>query len=259
MGKVSRSLLLQYNKCAALATRYSNILDSFWHKDDKIPLSSLKTDPKTYIVEGSDNVNLKGDGTADSPIEIYVNEVDISNKVDKVSGKGLSANDYTSLEKQKLAQAMIKILIKDENGVSKFEITDALRFGSGFLFDAIQKKISYSPTSSLWLDGTLIGGGTGYFKYRRVGNRVVVRVDLSSYATSSGYEPYCNIGTLPAELRPSEEVTRAVFGYTGYSGPATGNTSKNLGVRVFAYGAVLLTLGVVGSSYTFDFEFTLNN
>ena len=149
MGKVSRSLLLQYNKCAALATRYSNILDSFWHKDDKIPLSSLKTDPKTYIVEGSDNVNLKGDGTADSPIEIYVNEVDISNKVDKVSGKGLSTNDYTTSEKEKLINLKsFKTITDGTNSFEAANAADSLTF-EGVVVDPTSRKIKVSSELSI--------------------------------------------------------------------------------------------------------------
>jgi hypothetical protein len=44
MAKQSKTILLAYNKCAELATRFQNILDSFWHKDEKIPLSSIDGD-----------------------------------------------------------------------------------------------------------------------------------------------------------------------------------------------------------------------
>ena len=41
MAKVSKSIILGYNKCAELAVKFENILDSFWHKDEKIPLSAI--------------------------------------------------------------------------------------------------------------------------------------------------------------------------------------------------------------------------
>tara|TARA_B110000285_G_scaffold234059_1_gene309712 strand:- start:1947 stop:3419 length:1473 start_codon:yes stop_codon:yes gene_type:complete len=80
MAKVSKSIILAYNKCADLAIKWTNILDSYWHKDEKIPFSALEQIPITNI-----------DG-----------------KVDKVEGKKLSANDYTDVEKQKLS--LLKIL-----------------------------------------------------------------------------------------------------------------------------------------------------
>lgn len=51
MAKQSKIILLAYNKCAALATKFQNILDSFWHKDEKIPASAI---------EGLENVDVSG-------------------------------------------------------------------------------------------------------------------------------------------------------------------------------------------------------
>jgi hypothetical protein len=55
--------------------KWQNILDSYWHKDEKIPFSALEQMPITNI-----------DG-----------------KVDKATGKELSTNDYTDAEKEKLS------------------------------------------------------------------------------------------------------------------------------------------------------------
>lgn len=51
--------------------------------------------------------------TIDAPaMEEIVGNVDISGKVDKVTGKGLSTNDYTTIEKNKLS-GLPKITISD--------------------------------------------------------------------------------------------------------------------------------------------------
>lgn len=97
MTKQSKSILFGYLKCPSLATIWTNILNSFWHKDEKIPLSSLSQMP---VTDKSDKLD-KGTyvGTAK----------DLDNaKVDKVSGKGLSTNDYTTADKNKVNNSIQK-------------------------------------------------------------------------------------------------------------------------------------------------------
>jgi len=72
-------------------------LDSFWHKDEKIPVTSVDN--------LSDILNAKAEKNA---FEYHLEDEDahkeiLETKVDKVLGKGLSANDYTDAEKAKLA------------------------------------------------------------------------------------------------------------------------------------------------------------
>lgn len=71
-------------------------LDSFWHKDEKIPMSSI--DGLERIVEGTASagqlLNHLNDTNAHRTL--------FDQKVDKVEGKGLSANDFTNDYKQKL-------------------------------------------------------------------------------------------------------------------------------------------------------------
>jgi hypothetical protein len=54
MAKVSKSRILAYNKCADLVVKWTNILDSFWHKDEKIPLSALEQMPIANNVVADD-------------------------------------------------------------------------------------------------------------------------------------------------------------------------------------------------------------
>lgn len=51
MAITSKSLLLAYNKCADLATKWANILDSFRHKSDKIQKEDLAADAMVEIVD----------------------------------------------------------------------------------------------------------------------------------------------------------------------------------------------------------------
>jgi len=64
---------------------------------EKTKLSGIETGAQVNVVE-----SIKVDGTALTVTDKAVN-VDLSGKVDKVSGKGLSTNDYTASEKTKLA------------------------------------------------------------------------------------------------------------------------------------------------------------
>lgn len=44
MGIVSRTILFGYNNCQELATKWQNILDSFRHKTEKIPIDDIEGD-----------------------------------------------------------------------------------------------------------------------------------------------------------------------------------------------------------------------
>lgn len=44
MAIIPKSILVGYNKCEALATKWANILDSFRHKDEKIPIEDIEGD-----------------------------------------------------------------------------------------------------------------------------------------------------------------------------------------------------------------------
>ena len=61
--------------------QYWDTLDSFWHRDKKIPIDAI------------------------DELDTRLNEaaLDINSKVDKVAGKGLSSKDFTTIEQAKLA------------------------------------------------------------------------------------------------------------------------------------------------------------
>lgn len=68
-------------------------------------------------------------------------------KQEAEDGKGLSDNNFTNEEKQKLAQidpnqsGTTEISIQDDVETEQFRITDSLGFGEGFVFDAAEKKV----------------------------------------------------------------------------------------------------------------------
>jgi hypothetical protein len=49
MAKVSKSILVGYNKCTSLAIKWLNILDSFRHKDERISFTEIDDIPENEI------------------------------------------------------------------------------------------------------------------------------------------------------------------------------------------------------------------
>lgn len=76
--------------------------DSFFHKEDQIPISNIE------------NLNNRFDEKADDEsLTNHINDQNahgIGDKVDKEPGKGLSTNDYTTPEKEKLASLSDSIM-----------------------------------------------------------------------------------------------------------------------------------------------------
>ena len=71
-------------------------LDSFWHKSEKIPMASVVGLDK--LVEGTASAEQLSNHLNDT----QAHKVLFDKKVDKVEGKGLSANDFTNEYKEKL-------------------------------------------------------------------------------------------------------------------------------------------------------------
>lgn len=70
--------------------------DSFWHKDEKIPLGAFENIEERF--------NQKAD---DQLLRAHLKDLQahgLQNKVDKEAGKGLSSNDFTNQEKAKLKE-----------------------------------------------------------------------------------------------------------------------------------------------------------
>ena len=53
MAIISRADLFNYLKCSALAVKWQNILDSYWHKNDTIPASAIEIDVIEVIIQNA--------------------------------------------------------------------------------------------------------------------------------------------------------------------------------------------------------------
>ncbi|MBB6274730.1 hypothetical protein HDF26_005212 [Pedobacter cryoconitis] len=140
--------------------------DSFWHKDEIIPAANIENLDKRF--------DEKADQQAFAGHLKDVSAHGINNKVDKEAGKGLSANDYTDIEKQKLArlynfddtdmQEQIDV-INQKNTAQDVEIEVvkdlALTINSKENIIAIGTKNQYFRGDKTWqtLDKTAIGLG----------------------------------------------------------------------------------------------------
>jgi hypothetical protein len=67
---------------------YTNLIDSLRHEDVKIPLSDLEENPKVHLQEGNSHINIEGNGTLESPYELFVNIPTDNSKLDKNQGAG---------------------------------------------------------------------------------------------------------------------------------------------------------------------------
>ena len=110
-----------------------------WVKDDAT--TGLTFNPNTGALRAGSFIKgngtsaqfLKADGSVDS--NTYLVASDIANKVDKVSGKGLSTNDYTTAEKTKLAG----IAEKANNytlPTASSSILGGIKVGDGLIIDS---------------------------------------------------------------------------------------------------------------------------
>lgn len=111
--KQALSILIGYLTCEdpTVKTKWANLLASFWHKDEGKIVTGITTAPN-----GDVTIEIKdGDGNSESTtipkVQLptshdisFINGLQdaLNDKVDKVPGKGLSANDFTTALKQKL-------------------------------------------------------------------------------------------------------------------------------------------------------------
>ena len=111
--KKALSILMAYITCTdpGVKTKWANVLASFWHKDSGGLVTAITKDDN-----GNVTITLvDGDGAvAETVIEKtqlptshdidFINGLNdaLNNKVDKIQGKGLSSNDFTTVLKSKL-------------------------------------------------------------------------------------------------------------------------------------------------------------
>ncbi|TLP81348.1 hypothetical protein [Maribacter sp. ACAM166] len=110
--KQDLNILIDYLTCtdAVMITKWQNILASFWHKDDGDLIQSITSDANSITFT---TVNADGDTTAhivdqyQEPTNFPISKITdlataLSGKVATEVGKGLSQENYTTAEKNKL-------------------------------------------------------------------------------------------------------------------------------------------------------------
>lgn len=92
------------------AAKGATALQSFTETDPTVPSWAKQPSKPSYtaqevgaIPDTTKVVTYTEEGSGTAPTLEYATKSDLATKVDKVSGKGLSTNDYTTAEKQKLA------------------------------------------------------------------------------------------------------------------------------------------------------------
>jgi hypothetical protein len=94
-----------------LQSVYDTNGDGIVNGADSVPWSGITDKPELYTKSEVDdlleNVEIDVDSalsdTSENPVQNKVVKAAVDGKVDKVSGKGLSTNDYTTAEKNKLS------------------------------------------------------------------------------------------------------------------------------------------------------------
>lgn len=171
---------------------FESLIDSFLHKDDGVAIKNISLNAEGNIVFAfSDKteqiIAQSSSGLPDGFVEDIQNALD--KKVDKVTGKQLSAEDFTSLLKTKLEQlenyehpefhqinevenlqgildskigkvdvttaALHGLEVRDANGITQFTTDEFVEF-EGVSFDSIAKRIQFSSLSlyTIYVDGT---------------------------------------------------------------------------------------------------------
>lgn len=105
----------------------------------KIPLSQLPEIPSPITVDPSLS------STSTNPVQNKVINTALGNKVDKVPGKGLSANDYTTIEKDKLSR--IGWIVDQDSSIEYEE--DKIKFST----HKIDPSSGATSKSSFYIDG----------------------------------------------------------------------------------------------------------
>lgn len=160
----------------------------------------------------------------------------LDNKVDKVSGKGLSTNDYTTPEKEKLAS-----LSNYDDTELRMALAEAIDSGAKNVFNTDTSVVNHASSSISDNTITVTGSGTwARVAYRiscAVGNNVLAltvdnlsstacRISIAKNADSSqqlAYKDISAIGDVVLEFESDTDAVYVIF-YVNNSS-ATGNTS----------------------------------
>ena len=204
----------KFVKLPQLATFLKNLKSIFVTKDgtkvlsdnnyttaEKTKLESLSnyslptatTSVKGGVKIGS-NVSVDGDG---------VISVDLSGKVDKVSGKALSTNDYTTAEKNKLAGLSNYTLpTASADSLGGIKIGNNLTIDTNGVLSAIQGSVdltSYAKSADVANTYATKTSLSSYLTTTNAANTYATKVSLATVATSGKYSDLSGTPTIPTK------------------------------------------------------------
>ena len=151
------------------------VVDAVLSKDSTNPIQNKA------VAEEFETVRAEQQEYAQGVVEAFaaVGE-NLENKVDKAAGKGLSTNDFTTAEKEKLAGI--------EAGANKFVLNDGAVTYAKLAADAKSKGVAVTLPASGWVDNAQTVAVEGVM----ADNNVIVAVAPASREAWNDAEIYCS-------------------------------------------------------------------
>lgn len=205
-------------------------------------------------------------GTSTNPVQNKVINAALSNKVDKVSGKGLSTNDYTTTEKNKLsgiAEGANKTVVDNalidtsSNPVENQVVTAALGELSGKLnnkvdkvtgkglstndfTDAEKQQLANLVAGTITVDSELSSTSTNPVQNKVINSALGNKADKSTVNTLSG-----KVSTLESQMVSMPADISAMGGSTSYKLTLEDADGSTLGAGATISQATSTNVGVV--------------
>lgn len=168
-------------------------IDSFWHKEDKIPMQNIEgLDTALQGIASSEQLN-------NHLTDTQAHKTLFDGKVDKEDGKGLSANDYSDEEKGKLHDTANKVAVNmtvtgDVNKIL------TLTFADGTTLKAPFKDLAIDNIADIKLNSLNFNTQTGVLTgVRSDGQELTVDLD-GRYALTSHTHSYNDLEDKPVLL-----------------------------------------------------------
>ena len=197
-------ILRNYMTCEdpAVRNKYWNLLDSFYHKSEGKILVSIDETPTEITLNFTDGNSLTANESvtlAKLPEAVAISYVKglqdaLNNKVDKVPGKGLSDENFSLIEKQKLAGLSNYVKPNSENisyinGLQealdgKVDAVDGMGLSSNDFTDELKAKLDGLPQRA----EMIIDSGGNYNNLELTGN-IVHFTNTNAQAIITGIQP----------------------------------------------------------------------
>lgn len=169
----------------------------------------------------------------------------LANKVDKVSGKGLSTNDYTTAEKNKLAGLKNYTLPTATSSVlGGVKVGSNLSISSGVLSATVPTKVSQLTNDNGYQTSTQVNSAITSKGYQTASQ-------VESAITSKGY-----ITSIPSEYVTDTELTAK--GYQTASQVNNAITSKGY-ITEADIDSPTTTITIAASAWTTDNKYTISD